>query len=771
MVFVPMVAYCLMAVPSYTARGAIQVSEASGVLGANPLSELVGAGSQSQVQTEVEIIRRPEFLRDALQRLGLQVVAPGESHTVTMNWAVTFSGASPVDDRLKAVREAAEVARVAPDRFQPVRMRLHSVSATRLRVEILGAAPGPAETIDFSTGELVQHRWMTLKFAKSPLHSGQVLEIQLQPAGELLEAFERDIHVASLGSLSEPTNLVEISVTSTDRETARDIVQTMMERYLEKNLEWQSKSASQAAEFIEGQLAEVRRTLTEAESRLKEYSQRENAVQLDTQAKVAIENAAELEAQRLAIELQEKTISSVLGRIKAGGSAKASVTANFFEDPVLATSVQALTEAETKFEMMRASHTSEHPRVQESSRALALQKQEVAGLMRSAKKNLSHQKSQIRAKLDEANEAMKKYPDQQLELARLMREMGASERLYTLLLEKHEEAQIMKASTTTDKRIVDAASLPHKKSSPRRLRLLAFGVFGGLIFAIGCAFAAHLLQRKLETVEAVREAVPFPPYGSVPLVPDPPEGAERLMVKHLWEKPHEPAPEAFRALGVSVSLLPASGERGRVVMITSSQPGEGKSTVSANLGMALARSGKRTLVIDLDLRKPVLHRVWGVGRAPGYSDLVGQGGRAKDLDKLAHGGGEGTPTVLTAGTRLPDTVAAIMAPSLPKLLSEWLTEYDWVVIDSPPAFVAETAALAQHADLVLLVSRPGVIERANLRHATEALERVDVPLGLVLNAVGRQHTDYYYGSGYYYYNSSYGEDAAAAGHKRGRKAS
>jgi Mrp family chromosome partitioning ATPase len=82
------------------------------------------------------------------------------------------------------------------------------------------------------------------------------------------------------------------------------------------------------------------------------------------------------------------------------------------------------------------------------------------------------------------------------------------------------------------------------------------------------------------------------------------------------------------------------------------------------------------------------------------------------------------------------------------------------VIDSPPAFVAETAALAQHADLVLLVARPGVVERANLRHAVEALERVETPRGLVLNAVGREHTGYYYGAGYYYYQASYGRDAA-----------
>lgn len=284
-----------------------------------------------------------------------------------------------------------------------------------------------------------------------------------------------------------------------------------------------------------------------------------------------------------------------------------------------------------------------------------------------------------------------------------------------------------------------------------------FSLFGGAILGVAVAVLAHFMQRRLDTLEAIREIVPFPTYGTVPIVD---QGGEehRLAVTEIWANPHDPAPEAFRALGVSVSLLPANGDLGRIVMVTSSQPGEGKSTVASNLAVALARTDKKVLVIDLDLRKPVQHRVWGVPRAPGYSDLIGQGGNADDLSKVAHAHVAGTKTtVLSAGTRLPDTVAAIMAPTLGELLESWRSRYDIIVIDSPPAFVAETVALARYADLLMLVARPGVIERSNLHHAIESLERVNVSRALVLNAVGRQHTDYYYGSGYYSYGAKYGE--------------
>ena len=112
---------------------------------------------------------------------------------------------------------------------------------------------------------------------------------------------------------------------------------------------------------------------------------------------------------------------------------------------------------------------------------------------------------------------------------------------------------------------------------------------------------------------------------------------------------------------------------------------------------------------------------------------------------------------MPAGTRIPDTVAAIMTPDLEACLDEWRQHFDWIVLDSPPAFVAETFAVAAQSDLILLVARPGVIERQNLLHATDKLSQSGIPCGLVVNAVKRSHSDYYYGSGYYY-GSRYTEE-------------
>jgi capsular exopolysaccharide synthesis family protein len=204
--------------------------------------------------------------------------------------------------------------------------------------------------------------------------------------------------------------------------------------------------------------------------------------------------------------------------------------------------------------------------------------------------------------------------------------------------------------------------------------------------------------------------------------------------------------------------MPAAG-RGRIVQVTSSQPAEGKSTVISNLAVALSKAGASVLVVDLDLRKPVQHRVWGMRRSPGYADLVAKGEGPKQAVAALQKRKDFDINVLTAGTKLPDSLRVLMNQNLESMLVYWSERYDYVLVDSPPAFVADTTVVAKHADLVLVVARPGVVERGNVKQALESLGRVDAAKGLVLSAVERKHAEYYYGNAYYY-QQSYGSPSS-----------
>lgn len=762
----PMTAYAVFAVPKYTAEGALQVSSQSGAM--NPLLELAGAGAQGEVQTEIEIIRRPEFVLRVLKSLRLNVIDPDQPSIVTANLAVAVGGASPVRDELRQIRAAAARVDVREGVYATVTLTVEVTLDRKIVVTV-----GDSEDLrryEVEPGEAIDDPEIELVFDRVPLEAGQSLELTVLPDGMLLESAMERVSVAALGDARQSTNLVRVSFTDHDRETARAVVDGIMKRYLEQSLRWQTASASNAAEFIAERLKEAQEELSSSEEVLRKFAEKERTVKLDTQAEVTIESAAELEAEKRRIELQEQVIGAVASSMKRrSGSGAANLTSNFFEDPVLAANVAALTQAETEYAVLKATLTPDHPQVKAMADQIALRQKEVNRLLRSAQRNLAQQRKELDKRLEAAMSSLSEYPDKELQLARHMRDVEVNQRLYSFLLEKYQEARIMEASTTTDKRIVDAADLPFRKTSPRRARLLLSGLLGGMMAAFGAVYLAHLLQRRLETVEAVKEALPFPVYGTIPTAGNGAgkkrgkekqavDGGRQVTPESVWADTHGRLAEAFRGLAVNVSLSPAAPKRGRIVQVTSSQPSEGKSTVISNLAVALAKGGARVLVVDLDLRKPVQHRIWGLRRTPGHADLIARGdGPKQALASLQRQEAFGVD-LLAAGTKLPDTLRVLMSNSLEAMLAYWSERYDFVLVDSPPAFIADTTVIGRHADLILVVGRPGVVERGHVRQSVEALDRLDVPKGLVLSAVERKHAEYYYGNAYYY-QAAYGQAA------------
>lgn len=755
LVAMPIAAYAVFAVPTYTSSGVLQVSAQQG--GLDPMLELLGGGGSGEIETEVEIIKRREFVLAVLKELRLQVVAADQSEIFTRDPAISLGGRSPTPDSLRRLREVVQIAEVTSHRFASVELELVGIDPSTIGIEVV--EDQQREHLELAIGSTLQHDAFELELSDQPLEVGERARIRLLPDGELLERAMPGLTVTGMGDQRQPTNLVAISFSHQDRDVARAVVDSIMQRYLAQSLNWQSQGAAKAADFIEQRLEQAESDLREDEENLRAFSEKERAVQLDTQARVTIESGAVLEAERRQSELQESVLSSVIAGLKSSVRAGegAHLTANLFDDPVLGASIGALTEAETQHAVLTATLTEEHPQVRELARKLVLQRKEVGKLLKTARQSVSARRQEIDKQLAKATAALSSYPEKEVQMARLLRDVEVSQKLYGFLLERHREAEIVEASTTIDKRVVDTASLPHRITTPKRGRLAATGVASVLLAAFASVWLAHALQRRLHTVEAIKRELPVAVYGSLPQLGTVKQGRARLDLDLVWGDAHGPAAEAFRALCVSVALSPARG-RGRVIQVTSSQPGEGKSTVVANLAVSLRKTGASVLVVDLDLRKPVQHRQWKASRAPGYAEVVAAGGGAEQSRRATQHIADWDLDVIAAGSKLPDTMSSLMSPLLASLIDDWSSHYDFVLLDSPPAFVPDTTIVARHADLVLVVARPGVVERASLRHAITALSRVRVARGLVLNGVTRRHSEDYYGSAYAYaYGGTYGE--------------
>ncbi|MEM6289676.1 MAG: AAA family ATPase [Myxococcota bacterium] len=761
----PFVLFGLFALPSYSSSGVVQVAnEGSSPV---PMLELMGELGGSQVETEVEILRRREAVVATFSKLGLHVIDPNRPFLVTTDWSVASGKDSPTPDWLASLRETISIAHVSPERFKGLQVSIEADGEAALRVSIGEAEQ--ATTYATAVGEVLEAEGLTLSFRDVPVEPGASATVYVETEGEMLERLLPQLQVAPVGARDRSTDLVAVRFTHADRFASQAVVDDLMRRYLAQSLDWQATGASKSAEFIRQRLADADAELADAEQKLREFSEAEHAVQLDTQARVTIENVAMIEAELRQAEVEANVLGSLhkglKTRLKDGQGAY--LTASFVGDPVLSASIAALTENETRLATLSATLTNDHPKLRETQRQIARQRREVQRLLGTARKNVGSRVANLERERDSAAAALTDFPAKNLQLARYMRDVEVSQKLYAFLLERYREAEILEASTTIDKRIVESAHVPHDMASPRRGRIWASGLAAALFAAVAAAWLSHALRRRLQSVDDVASEFDFGVYGVVPMLD---EGRKadrkdnaRLPHTAIWAETHSPAAEAFRALCVSVTLTPAEAGRGRIIALSSSQQGEGKSTVVSNLAVSLARAGSKVLVIDLDLRRPVQHREWRSKRDGGFTNLLAAGDMSCFGDYVRSQ--DCGVDVLTAGQRVPDSLPSLMSPKLPELLELARAQYDYVLLDSAPSFVPDGSVVAQHADLLLVVARPGVLERAHARRARVVWSRLSAPKGLVLNAVERNHggdDGYYYYGGGYAYASEYGQNDAPA---------
>jgi capsular exopolysaccharide synthesis family protein len=268
---------------------------------------------------------------------------------------------------------------------------------------------------------------------------------------------------------------------------------------------------------------------------------------------------------------------------------------------------------------------------------------------------------------------------------------------------------------------------------PRPKRSAAIGGLLGLLIGFGLVLVREQLNRGVRNVDELEQAVGASVRSTIPRVPSWRRRKEARLI--MMEDAFSPTAEAYRILQSSLAFLEV-GTSAKVLLLTSATPGEGKSTTAANLAIAFAEAGSRTVLVDADLRHPRLHKFFKVDNRSGLSDILT--GRAT-FDQIVKAGGwhqsESGLALLTAGRPLGHTTKALNSPALTALLGR-LRQADVVILDAPPTLpVADTALLATHADAVLVVANPSVSSRPALEQFGRRLPSLGAKvLGIVLNA-------------------------------------
>jgi tyrosine-protein kinase Etk/Wzc len=369
-----------------------------------------------------------------------------------------------------------------------------------------------------------------------------------------------------------------------------------------------------------------------------------------------------------------------------------------------------------------------------------------------AVKALAKQQETVDQQLAFYERKMRKLPEAERDLARLTRISKVSADIYTFLLQKHEEARIAKASTVSNINIVDPAITPSSPIKPDKPKNLLLGFLVGCMLGIGLAFFQEYLDDTIKDAEEAKRAIGLPLLAVIPFIPSHAENGEAKKHVSLITRlePKSQVAEAFRSLRTSLHFS-AINRNKKIILITSTFPGEGKSIITANLANTLAQTGVRVLVVDCDLRRSSLHERFGVSKVPGLTEvLTGD----TTFQKVLHGSVIPGVDLISAGTTPPNPAELLGSEVMRQFLVAHREDYDHILIDAPPVLaVTDAPVLTTLSDMVLVIVEAGRVPVKAAQYMREMLANVQAPTtGFIMNdKTGRGETYGYYGSRYYRY--------------------
>jgi tyrosine-protein kinase Etk/Wzc len=357
------------------------------------------------------------------------------------------------------------------------------------------------------------------------------------------------------------------------------------------------------------------------------------------------------------------------------------------------------------------------------------------------------------ARIRDLRSQLASYPGKENQIGQLELDAALYNDTYRYLLTQLQAAQISSATITPYTDIVETATVSRQIGMRLRDKLV-IGVLVGLFLGVLIAFFLEYLDQTIKSAADVERVLETPVLGLIPLDPRGLRGRRDGRHRHAIPlitraAPDDPTSEAYRTLRTNVTFVSAEQRALQLICVTSPGPGDGKSTTAANLAITLAQQGAHTLLVDADLRRPLVHRAFNLVQEPGLTDvLVGKAA----LPEAVRPGVIPNLDVLPGGALPPNPSELLGSEAMRRLLEQLRSQYDSVIFDTPPALaVTDATVLAAGTDAVILVLWAGETEEAAAQRAVEMFRRVQARVaGSVLNGVGKQrdrYYQYYYGRG------------------------
>ena len=549
--------------------------------------------------------------------------------------------------------------------------------------------------------------------------------------------------------IRDGTNAVDIYFTGTDPHMVPRVLNQAAVQLREDGARRARDRATHRRAYIEQQLARAEQGYRAKLGEMQRFRETARVTNLTTEQQTLVATIQEIEQDRQLLMVQIATLEATLADSTGGVETLNRLSAlDLGNNTALSFQINQLLSLYEE----RRTLTAGTMGLQESNpqvRSLDQRIDETFGALRAAV-GATHRQLQSRlgaldANIERLRRALGQFPGLETTIAQIQLEVRIQEQTTQYLLGQYEAARLQEATIAPYVTILDGASPAYRVGTTLRQKLI-LGALVGLLLGLGAAFFLEYLDQSIKTSQDVERVLRLPVLGHVPHDPKlaSHNGHRQPITLITALSQEDPAAEAYRSLRTNVLFVGAEKPL-QVVSITSPGPGEGKSTTAANLAVTLAQNGARTLLVDADLRRPVVHRAFSITQEPGLTDVLI--GRASPREAIRP---EVTANldVLPSGALPPNPSELLGSEAMRALLGEIRRDYDWVLIDTPPVLpVTDATVVAAEVDAVILTVRSGETDEAAAERAVEQLRHVGARLaGTVLNALSTtrdRHYTYY----------------------------
>ena len=542
------------------------------------------------------------------------------------------------------------------------------------------------------------------------------------------------------------THLVEIFYEAPSAEEAKNIVTSLINNFIKGQIETKSETGQYAKDFLTQQLADSRERLRNSEEALVKYANDKGILGVDDKQTRHVKKLGNLDAALVKAEIERIEAESLYQQMKKVGSVSAVLT-----NPVVGSLKARLVQLEGDYQEMLKTFKPNYPDMvrlqQQINNAKGKLQKEMVNIQRSMKSDFlaaKRQEDKIRAELSQFNRKMHDLQNSSVDYNTLKREVETNGKLYNNLLQRLEEVNVASAVNTSNISIIEPAIVPFSKYRPRPKLNVIIGLFSGLLLGLGFAFLRDALDHSIKSPEELERFSGLPVLGMIPRI------TKSSLKKNLGvvtiKSPQSFIAEAYRVTSTNIRFMVNKAQNKPVLLITSTQPNQGKSTTATNIAISYAQMGLKVLLVDADIRNSSLHHNLKISNKFGLThylkgeiDLVGITQPVKNIPGLY---------AITSGAYNTDPISLLSHERMSYLTTQGASIFDFVIIDSPPVEgFADALILSSLATSTIIVAKENSIESKRTYNVLKQLSRVkNNVLGFLLVDVKKTNVNSRYSS-------------------------